>query len=103
MKNVQKFLFLSAFALLLSLGTAQAQVSTSCQNGSCTITTPCETITVPGNNASVSSSSVNGTTTYKISVDGQVVSTCTVDSPAGPAPKPVIPESLCRVFPFLCN
>lgn len=99
MKNIQKFMFLSAFALLFSFGAAQAQVSTNCQNGSCTITTPCETITVPGNNASVSSTSVNGTTTYEVSVDGRVVSTCTVDSPT----EPEIPEELCRIFPFLCD
>ena len=102
MKSIQKITFLSAFALLLSLGAVQAQVSTSCQNGSCTITTPCETVTVPGNNASVSSVSQNGTTTYKVSVDGQLVTECTVDSPSGPTPTPELPD-LCEIFPFFCD
>ena len=101
MKNVQKFTFLSAFVLLCAFGSAQAQVSTKCQDGSCTITTPCETITVPGKNASVSTKSNNGTTTYVVSVDGKVVSTCKVKNPSGPAPG--VPKDICRIFPFLCK
>lgn len=94
---MKKVLLTSVFALF-AFTFSQAQSSVSCQDGSCVVTTPCETKTVPGNRGSISSRSTNGKTIIKAFVDGNLVLTCETES----APSPDRP-SLCERFPLFCR
>jgi DnaJ-class molecular chaperone len=86
---MKKVLLTSAFALF-ALTFAQAQVSSSCADGSCTITTPCSTFTGEGSIARTESFLINGVITYKGFIDGQQVLECSSGSKPPSNDGPVI-------------